>query len=182
MGESGFGNYGNFDDYDNYDENENDDDNFGLIPHPSSLDFHTGFDNNALSSHIEFQGKSPYDFAIHSDPGSITASASSASGSGHRLNADLPSLVPNEDAGSCHRYTGSVCKEFINNEYIFVSEGVTQDHAESMLQQTLKVIMRSSKLSKECGKYAASAICHSTLPLCDMNTQPHRPRKVRMLF
>jgi hypothetical protein len=51
-----------FDEDDDYHENENDDDNFGLIPHPSPLDFdstgfHTGL--NDQLSHIEFQGRSP---------------------------------------------------------------------------------------------------------------------------
>ena len=32
------------------------------------------------------------------------------------------------------------------------------------------------QLSKKCAKYAIPAVCHSTLPLCDMQTQ--RPRKV----
>ena len=169
-----------FDEDDDYHENENDDDNFGLIPHPSPLDFDsTGFHSglNDQLSHIEFQGRSPEDFSGHSDSRSITASASSAGG--RVLNADLPNLTPNEHAGgSCQPYTGNVCKKFIGSKYVFVTQGLTQQHIESKLQSTLQVILQSSKLSKECAKFAIPAICHSTLPLCDMQTRQQRPRKV----
>ena len=170
------------DEDDDYHENENDDDNFGIIPHPSPLDFDsTGFHDglDQLSSHIEFQGRSPDDFSSHSASRSITASASS-SNNGHRgINADLPNLTPNENAGgSCQPYTGNVCKKFIGSNYVFVTQGLTQQHIESKLQSTLQVILQSSKLSKECAKYAIPAICHSTLPLCDMKSQRQRPRKV----
>ena len=95
------------------------------------------------------------------------------------INADLPNLTPNENAGgSCQPYTGNVCKKFIGSSYVFVTQGLTQQHIESKLQSTLQVILQSSKLSKECAKFAIPAICHSTLPLCDMQTQRQRPRKV----
>ena len=178
-GGQGLNSFGVDDNYDDFLYIEIDDDNFGLIPHPSSLDLDsTGFNSglDQLSSHIEFQGRSPVDFSGHSGSGSITASASSAGG--HRINADLPNLTPNEHAGSCQHYTGSVCKKYITNDYVFVSQGLTQQHIESKLQSTLQVIMKSSKLSPECAKFAIPAICHSTLPLCDMQSQRQRPRKV----
>ena len=92
------------------------------------------------------------------------------------LNGDLPSLKPNERAGRCQPYTGSVCREHLGTNYIFVSQGLTQDYIEQKLQASLQVISNSPELSKECAKYAIPAICLSTLPLCDTQTQ--KPRKV----
>ena len=120
---------------DDYLDNENDDDSFGLIPHPSPLDFDsTGFhgDLGGQLSQIEFQGRSPADFSSHSASRSITASASS----GNRINADLPSLTPNEHAGgSCQPYTGNVCKKFIGSDYVFVTQGLTQHRSQRFMPQ-----------------------------------------------
>jgi hypothetical protein len=55
-------------------------------------------------------------------------------------------------------------------------QGLTQDYIEKKLSAAFQVITNSPDLSKECAKYALPAICLSTLPLCDTQTQ--RPRKV----
>ena len=85
-------------------------------------------------------------------------------------------MKPNERAGRCQRYSGSVCQEHLGNKYIYVSQGLTLDYIERQLQKSLMVIKNSPDLSKECAKYAIPAICLSTLPLCD--TQIQKPRKV----
>ena len=103
------------------------------------------------------------------------ADAGSSGGGG-----GIPSLKPNERSGSCQRYMGTVCSEYIGNAYIFVSQGLTQTYIEAKLKSAFKVITNSPQLSKECAKYAIPAVCHSTLPLCDMQTQ--RPRKVSTYY
>ena len=70
-----------------------------------------------------------------------------------------------------------MCREHLGNNYIFVSQGLTLEHIEQKLQASLQVIANSPELSKECAKYAIPAICFSTMPLCDAQTQ--KPRKVR---
>ena len=130
-------------------------------------------------THIEFQGRAPDDFGNggqgghHLGPGSGPAVS-------NVINGNVPSLKPNERAGQCQRYTGSVCQEHLVNNFIFVSEGLTQDYIEQKLQASLQVIKKSSELSKNCAKYAIPAICLSTLPLCDVSTQ--KPRKVRTIL
>ena len=73
-----------------------------------------------------------------------------------------------------------MCREHLGNNYIFVSQGLTLEHIEQKLQASLQVIANSPELSKECAKYAIPAICFSTMPLCDAQTQ--KPRKVRRIF
>ena len=67
-------------------------------------------------------------------------------------------------------------EDIYGSEYIYVSQGLNQDYIEQKLQASLQVISKSSELSEECAKYAIPAICLSTLPLCDTQTQ--KPRKV----
>ena len=125
-----------------------------------------------LPSHIEFQGRAPDDFQ-HGK--SVAASQAATS---NIINGNVPSLKPNERAGQCQLYTGNVCREHLGSSYIFVSQGLTQDYIEQKLQASLQVISNSPELSKECAKYAIPAICLSTLPLCDTDTQTQKPRKV----
>ena len=48
-------------------------------------------------------------------------------GGGSGRIGDLPSLKPTEQAGSCQRYTGTICSEYIMpSDFIFVSHGLTQ--------------------------------------------------------
>ena len=129
----------------------------------ASLDSNHGI--SGLPSHIEFQGRAPDDFQ---NGGKSRASTV--------INGNVPSLKPNERAGMCQRYTGSVCRQHLGSNFIFVSQGLTQDYIEKKLQASLQVISNSPELSKECAKYAIPAICLSTLPLCDTQTQ--KPRKV----
>ena len=152
-------------DYDEY-HDENNDDEFGVIPHSSPIDFGGhGLGMDSFASNIQFQGRSPIDFKD---------GASAASSIGRPV--DIPSLKPNERSGSCQRYVGHACSEYIGSNQIFVSQGLTQAYIEAKLKAAFKVIKNSPQLSKECAKYAIPAVCLSTLPLCDTQTQ--RPRKV----
>jgi hypothetical protein len=63
---------------------------------------------------------------------------------------------------------------------LFPKQGLTQDYIEKKLQAAFQVITNSPDLSKNCAQYAIPAICLSTLPLCDSQTQ--RPRKVRKIL
>ena len=161
------------DDYDT-DDNDYDENTAGLIPESFPLDLDASLDSNhrisGLPSHIEFQGRAPDDFP-HAGGNSGGKSRASTV-----INGNVPSLKPNERAGMCQRYTGSVCRQHLGSNFIFVSQGLTQDYIEKKLQASLQVISNSPELSKECAKYAIPAICLSTLPLCDTQTQ--KPRKV----
>ncbi|CAB4068987.1 ROR1 [Lepeophtheirus salmonis] len=128
------------------------DDEDGIIPQTFPLDMDVGS--------IEFQGRSPEDFNIPS---------------GH-LTSGLPSLKPSDHSGTCQRYTGTVCSKYVGSQPVFVSQGLRQDYIEKQLQRSLTVISNSPELSDRCAKYAIPAICLSTLPLCDIQTQ--KPRKI----
>ena len=180
---------GDFADYADEYHDENDDDEFGVIPHSSPIDFGASLSNGIdgiLPSDIQFQGRTPIGFNDGTSGGvaaSPAVSSIAVGGGGARTSSSsrIPSLKPNEQSGSCQRYTGSVCSEYIggggsSGGYIFVSEGLTQHYIEGQLKLTFKVIKDSPLLSQECAKYAIPAVCLSTLPLCDMQTQ--RPRKV----
>lgn len=148
-------------------------DHQGLIPEsfPLDLDANLGSGISGLPSHIEFQGRAPDDFK---QSGRASASVEAPNSV---INGNVPSLKPNERAGQCQRYTGNVCREHLGNNFIFISQGLTLDYIEQKLQASLQVISKSPEMSAECAKYAIPAICLSTLPLCDQQTQ--KPRKVR---
>lgn len=141
----------------------------GLIPESFPLDFSADLSNgvDGLPSHIiEFQGRSPPDFK---------------QGAQAQASADLPSLKPNERAGGrCETYSGSVCAKYVGNEQIFVSKGLSQEYIEQKLRASFEVITRSSDLTGHCAEFAIPAICYSTLPLCDRQTQ--KPRRVSHIY
>lgn len=145
------------DDYDEHDESK-------LVPQDFPLDFDSHLLKNGIDGlppHITHPGDSPMPRQNRLTGG-----------------ADLPSLKPTEQAGTCQRYTGTICSEYIRpSELIFVSRGLTQAYIEQKLQAALQVITASPDLRRECSKYAIKAICLSTLPLCDRQTR--KPRKVR---
>lgn len=158
---------------DDYYDGEDDSDNHGLIPESFPLDFSADLSNgvDGLPSHIiEFQGRSPPDFK--------NKGAGGREGGAHaQASADLPSLKPNERAGGrCEPYTGSVCSKYVGNEQIFVSKGLSQSYIEQKLQASFQVITNSPDLTGHCAEFAIPAICYSTLPLCDRQTQ--KPRRV----
>ncbi len=95
---------------------------------------------------------------------------------GSKLGKNIPNLRPDERRGSCQPYVGSVCAKFVGQEYIFVSEGLSQEYVEQKLSAAFSVISASPDLSQECSPYAIPAICLSTFPLCDRQTE--RPRKL----
>ena len=145
------------DDYDEHDESK-------LVPQDFPLDF----DSHLLKNGID--GLPPH--ITHPDNSPLPRQNRLTGG------ADLPSLRPTEQAGTCQRYTGTICSEYIRpSDLIFVSRGLTQAYIEQKLQAALQVITASPDLRRECSKYAIKAICLSTLPLCDRQTR--KPRKVR---
>ena len=92
------------------------------------------------------------------------------------LNSNLPDLKPNEQRGSCQPYLGTACSKYVGQEYVFVSEGLNQDHIERKLGSAFSAIKASPDLSESCGNYAIPSICISTFPLCDRKTE--KPRKM----
>lgn len=138
-----------------------------LIPHDFPIDFGADLSNgvHGIPSHIQFQ-----------EPGNARRPPDRSSPS-KQVNSGLPSLKPNEMDGSCQRYTGSICSQYVGgSDLIFISAGLTQDYIELKLQAALQVIMKSPDLRGTCAEYAIPAICLSTLPLCDRQTK--KPRKV----
>ena len=50
-------------------------------------------------------------------------------------------------SGSCQRYTGTVCSQYIGtNSFIFVSQGLTQTYIEAKLKAAFKVITNSPQV------------------------------------
>ena len=172
----------------------------GLIPHTFPLDFGTDLSGgvDGLPDHMQYgnsgvsgggggsggsggKQRGPSARGRVSPPSSAFGGGGGGGGRGHGgQQQHLPNLKPTEHSGSCQRYTGTICHGYVGSDLIFVSDGLTQDHIEKMLQASLKVISSSSELSAECAKYAVPAICLSTLPPCDRQTR--KPRKVREAF
>ena len=93
-----------------------------------------------------------------------------------KLEKNNPSLVPNEASGYCQQYHGSVCKEYIGSNYIYISQGLSHDYIETKLQGVFSAITASQQMSEHCAEFALPSICLSTFPICDQKTQ--KPRKI----
>lgn len=126
---------------------------------------------DGLPANIEFQGRSPADFASGSQDSHYLGANSQIPNPG---GIDLPRLKPNEKAGRCQKYLGTACKAVVGDNYVFVS--ADQHYVEQKLAATFSVIMTSPDMSPRCSEFATAAICHSTFPLCDRQTQ--KPRKL----
>ena len=97
--------------------------------------------------------------------------------SGHQsAAAELPSLKPNEKAGSCQKYVGSACTQSHADSWVWVTHGHNQQYVDEKLSLTFTTITASKMMSDRCSQFAIQAICHSTFPLCDKRTQ--KPRKI----
>ena len=90
--------------------------------------------------------------------------------------SNLPDLKPNAHRGRCQPYLGTVCSKYVGQEYVFVTEGLNQNHIERKLASAFSAIKSSPDLSESCGNYAIPSICISTFPLCDRKTE--KPRKM----
>ena len=88
----------------------------------------------------------------------------------------VPKLRPNERRGHCEPYVGTACSKYVGDEYVFVTEGITQDYIERKLSSAFSVISSSPDMTPECRPYAIPSICLSTFPICDRFTE--RPRKL----
>ena len=93
-----------------------------------------------------------------------------------KLEEGNPSLIPNEKSGFCQPYYGSVCAEYIGADFIYISEGLSQDHIEKKLAGVLPVIKASPDMTSDCAEFALPSICLSTFAICDKKTQ--KPRKI----
>ena len=137
------------------------DEDEGLLPETYSDPDFPGFGGT-----VEFEGdQKPTDFGT-----------GKFSNNGGQNNLQIPNLTPNERSGSCQPYVGSVCSKYVGQEYVFISQGVTQDHIEQKLNAALSVITKSPELTQSCSHYVMPSICLSTLPLCDRRTE--KPRKI----
>ncbi|XP_059082576.1 tyrosine-protein kinase transmembrane receptor Ror-like [Tigriopus californicus] len=96
--------------------------------------------------------------------------------SANAVGSSIPILKPNERAGNCQPYVGTVCAKYIQQEYVFVSAGLSQTYVEQKLQAAFSVITMSPDLSSDCSPYAVPSICLATFPLCDRHTE--KPRKL----
>ncbi|CAB4065423.1 ROR1 [Lepeophtheirus salmonis] len=72
---------------------------------------------------------------------------------------NIPNLKPDESGGSCQPYLGSVCSQYVGNEYVFVGSQLSQDYVEKKLQAAFLAISTSPDLSDSCSKWAIPAIC-----------------------
>ena len=64
--------------------------------------------------------------------------------------------------------------QVVGDSFVFVS--TDQEYVEQKLAATFSVITSSPDMSARCAQFAIPAICHSTFPTCDMDT--NRPRKL----
>ena len=126
-------------------------------------------------TNIEFEGRSPEMEAevmngMNKDKSQLSDTMIK------KLEKNNPSLVPNEQSGYCQQYHGSVCKEYIGDNYVYISEGLSHEHIERKLQGSFSVIKASQQMSDACAEYALPAICLSTFRICDQKNR--KPRKI----
>ena len=160
---------------------DEDDDTVGLLPETYSDPAFPGMDN------IEFEGgQRPNNFGNNNNKNwfggnnrndNSKKKHSQAPGNDLRsLGGSIPNLEPNARSGTCQPYVGSVCAKYVGQEYVFITEGLTQDYIEKKLTAALTVITASPDLSESCSHYAIPSICLSTLPICDRRTE--KPREM----
>ena len=160
-----------------YDDDYHEDE---VIPESFPLDFGADLSGGVegLPPHLQYNaGRHPFQHSFSQDD---EPSSRGRAASGFQ-NPDLPSLKPNDyGRGTCQVYTGSICAAHVGSGRVFISEGLTQTYVEQMLQKSLNVIAKSPDLEGECAQYAIPAICLSTLPICDRQT--NKPRKVKIIL
>ena len=148
---------------------------FGTLPKnfpPAEPNFPGGI--NGLPTNIEFEGRSPdMDSGLNNQGG---PNAKLSDTMLKKLEKGNPSLVPNEASGFCQQYFGTVCAKYIGNNFIYISEGLSQEYIEKKLQGVFSVITASPDLSEQCAEYALPSICLSTFAICDKKTQ--KPKKI----
>ena len=140
-----------------------DDDEAGLLPETYSEPDLTG------GGRVEFEGGQ-----MPSDTLSNSRQNSRDSGPGFGLTDGIPKLNPAGQRGACEPYVGSACAKWVGQDYVFVSEGLSQVYIEQKLSAAFSVISASPDLSNECSPYAIPAICLSTFPMCDRFTEQPR--------
>jgi len=146
---------------------------FGTLPKnfpPAAVDFTGGMNGG---SNIEFEGRQP-DFNQGGGGGGPGTQLSETELK--RLQEGNPSLVPDENGGTCEPYVGTVCKQYIGQNFIYISEKLEQKYIEQKLQGVFKVITASPDLSSKCAEFALPSICLSTFAICDKTRK--RPRKI----
>ena len=158
----------------NYDE---EDDGIGLLPETYSSPNFPGMSN------VEFEGGLQPSFENINNNRNKNRFENSRgehrnqAGTRKGYNSDsLPDLKPNAHRGSCQPYLGTACSKYVGQEYVFVSEGLNQNHIERKLASAFSAIKASPDLSESCGNYAIPSICISTFPLCDRKTE--KPRRM----
>jgi len=106
---------------------------FGTLPKnfpPAEPNFPGGI--NGLPTNIEFEGRSPdMDGGLNNQGGPNTKLSDTML---KKLEKGNPSLVPNEASGFCQQYFGTVCAKYIGNNFIYISEGLSQEYIEKKLQ------------------------------------------------
>ena len=128
------------------------------------------FPGNGQPTNIEFEGRSPGLGEGGRQDSHLSESMLK------KLEEGNPSLIPNEKSGFCQPYYGSVCAEYIGADFIYISEGLSQDHIEKKLAGVLPVIKASPDMTTGCAEFALPSICLSTFAICDKKTQ--KPRKI----
>ncbi|XP_044261607.1 tyrosine-protein kinase transmembrane receptor Ror-like [Tribolium madens] len=74
----------------------------------------------------------------------------------------------------CQVYLGETCKDYLENQYVFVQPPYSQKDIELMLSDAFLVISQSNDISSSCNKFARPSLCYSAFPLCT------DPKKVNM--
>ena len=74
--------------------------------------------------------------------------------------------------GRCQPYTGTICREFLQNRNIFVEVDNKEPYIERKLKKAIKNIQNFPELSSKCAPFVLPLMCHHLFPLCESNSQP----------
>ena len=124
-------------------------------------------------TNIEFEGRSP---EMEEEAMNKDKSNQLTDNMIKKLEKNIPSLVPNEQSGYCQQYHGSVCKDYIGDNYIYISEGLSHEYIERKLQGVFSAISASQQMSDKCAEFALPIICLSSFRICDEKNR--KPRKI----
>ncbi|XP_046865864.1 tyrosine-protein kinase transmembrane receptor Ror isoform X2 [Drosophila willistoni] len=93
---------------------------------------------------------------------------------GHKVKSQIYEFQ--QSSGVCHLYNGTICHEFLNNAYVFISPNLTMVELEERLMAAYRVIKDSKDMNSNCRTYALPSLCFSSLPIC------RTPERTNLLY
>ena len=74
----------------------------------------------------------------------------------------------------CERYSGTICKNYLGNQFVYVRPLQGQTKNEMYMRALFGILPQY--ISEQCQPYAIPALCLSTFPLCDLTVKYPKPR------